>query len=442
MTPAARGGGRSIHWILLSSLVPLFVLVGAASAWIAYSSSSRMVHEYMDEQMRQLATSIASQPDPTPPMPPSLARAHERGSLVAVVIGPGRPASPALPPLPGEPGFHTLQDRGVPWRTYVTPAREVDGLQVSVLQSGAFRNSLAAGHTREVVLPVLVLLVAALLALWGVARRITRQVQEVAAQAARRDEEHLGELPLEQVPREIVPLVAAFNLLLGRLRDAFAIQPRFVQDAAHELRTPIAAIALQVENLQGDMPAGACTESLRHLQAGVRRAQRLVNQLLKLTRREADHPVPLTTVDLRDQASESISSLIALADQRRIDLGLVAPAGALPLPLTCNSDDLRSVLDNLIENALYYTPEGGVVDVRLFTLDGRAGFEVVDTGPGIPPALLERVFDRFVRLPGYGAHGSGLGLSIARGAAQRCGLRIVLGNRSDRTGLVARVEPL
>jgi two-component system, OmpR family, sensor kinase len=101
---------------------------------------------------------------------------------------------------------------------------------------------------------------------------------------------------------------------------------------------------------------------------------------------------------------------------------------------------LRSVLDNLIENALRYTPEGGVVDVRLVAEGGKPAVEVIDTGPGIPPDMLGRVFDRFFRVPGSQARGSGLGLAIAQSAAQRCGLRIELRNRSDRSGLVARVE--
>ena len=146
-------------------------------------------------------------------------------------------------------------------------------------------------------------------------------------------------------------------------------------------------------------------------------------------------------VDLRSQLRESMNTLIALADQRNIDLGVVAsgPATA-PVTLHCAAGDLRSLLDNLIENALRYTPEGGVVDVRLVQDGGRVAFEVVDTGPGIPQEMLPRVFDRFFRVPGNGANGSGLGLSIAQAAAQRCGLAITLRNRQDRSGLIARVE--
>jgi signal transduction histidine kinase len=201
-------------------------------------------------------------------------------------------------------------------------------------------------------------------------------------------------------------------------------------------------VALQLENVRCDMPPGACAQSFAQLEAGVWRAQRLVDQMLKLSRQEAPVAEAASPVDLHAQLHESINALIALADQRNIDLGLVAaPEGSPPATLRCAVGDLRSVLDNLIENALRYTPDGGVVDVRLVSEDGRPAVEVIDTGPGIPPDLLARVFDRFFRVPGSQARGSGLGLAIAQAAAQRCGLRIRLRNRDDRSGLVARVEP-
>jgi two-component system OmpR family sensor kinase len=243
------------------------------------------------------------------------------------------------------------------------------------------------------------------------------------------------------VPQELAPLVKSFNSLLGRLRDAFLTQRRFVQDAAHELRTPIAAIGLQLENLRGDMGCPEARDRYAQLESGVRRAQRLVDQLLRLSRQEAAGADGPGIVDLQAQLRESINTLIALADQRRIDLGLVdAEHAGGPFTLRCAPSDLRSLLDNLIENALRYTPEGGVVDVRLVQDQGRMALEVVDTGPGIPQEMLPRVFDRFFRVPGNGTNGSGLGLAIAQAAAQRCGLALTLRNRQDRSGLIARVE--
>jgi two-component system OmpR family sensor kinase len=178
------------------------------------------------------------------------------------------------------------------------------------------------------------------------------------------------------VPEEVRPLVNSFNSLLRRLGDAFATQRRFVQDAAHELRTPITAIGLQLENLRTDMTCEAAQGRYTQLELGVRRAQRLVDQLLRLSRQEAAGADGPGMVDLQAQLRESINTLITLADQRHIDLGLVAAGAVLAAPptLRCAPGDLRSVLDNLIENALRYTPEGGVVDVRLLQDQGRVAW--------------------------------------------------------------------
>ena len=282
-----------------------------------------------------------------------------------------------------------------------------------------------------------------MLVLWGVARAVSRAVQDIGRQAAQQDEHTIAELPMARVPAELAPLVGSFNSLLTRLREAFATQKRFVQDAAHELRTPITAVALQLENVRRDLPPGACQQSFAQLEAGVSRAQRLVDQLLKLSRQEAASAEAPVAVDLRGLVHESLDALIALADQRGIDLGLAqTPPASVPLVVRCHAADLRSALDNLVENALRYTPPGGVVDVRLLAEDGRLAMEVVDTGPGIPADMLPRVFDRFFRVPGNDVRGNGLGLSIAQAAAQRCGMRIVLRNREDRPGLVARIEML
>ena len=158
---------------------------------------------------------------------------------------------------------------------------------MQVIQSGTFRAHLAAERAGAAIAPVVILLPLAILILWGVSGAMSRAVQDIGRQAAQQDEHTIAELPLERVPQELKPLVASFNSLLTRLRDAFATQRRFVQDAAHELRTPITAVALQLENVRGDMPAGACQQSLGQLEAGVSRAQRLVDQLLKLSRQEA-----------------------------------------------------------------------------------------------------------------------------------------------------------
>jgi len=436
----------SMKRVLLMWLVPLFLTVGATAAALSYWSYCTMVREFMDSQMEQLGQSIALQEEHLLPPSPSAERIHKWGAYVVQVYGAdGRLQATSLPKLAASPqqraGFDDVRVDDALWRVYATDPADHGGRRVQVFQSATFRAHLAAERAGATIAPVLILLPLAILILWGVSGAMSRAVQDIGRQAASQDEHTISEIPLDRVPHELKPMVASFNSLLTRLRDAFATQRRFVQDAAHELRTPITAVALQLENVRCDMPPGACQQSFSQLEAGVSRAQRLVDQLLKLSRQEAPVMEAAGAVDLHAQLHESINALIALADQRKIDLGLVdASDGGPPPTLRCAPGDLRSVLDNLIENALRYTPEGGVVDVRLVTDGARPAIEVIDSGPGIPPDQLGRVFDRFFRVPGSQARGSGLGLSIAQAAAQRCGLRILLRNREDRSGLVARIE--
>lgn len=437
----------SLRRALMLWLVPVFLVVGAGSVLVSYWSYSRMVGQFLDDQMQQLAEALANNEMPHH-APQSAERVHKWGVYVVQTFdarGTLQYSSyPAMRiPLLSGTGFHDAAADDKRWRVYTLPAHRPEGHTVQVVQSTHFRGKLAAERAGAAIAPFLLLLPLSLLVLWGVARTMSRALQDIGRQAAQQDEHNIAELPTKNVPAEIEPLVQSFNSLLRRLRDAFATQRRFVQDAAHELRTPIAAIGLQVENMRNDMNCPAAEQRFAQLELGVRRAQRLVDQLLRLSRQESAGADGPAIVDLRTQLRESMNTLIGLADQRNIDLGLVAPAqGNSPIPLSCAAGDLRSLLDNLIENALRYTPEGGVVDVRLVQEQGRVAVEVVDTGPGIPQDLLPRVFDRFFRVPGNGVNGSGLGLAIAQAAAQRSGLLLTLRNREDRSGLIARIEPV
>ncbi|MBX3589201.1 MAG: sensor histidine kinase [Ramlibacter sp.] len=433
----------SLRGVLMMWLLPVFGLVGTVSAAGAYWTYSNMVTAFMDDQMTLLATSLVSQRTP-PSLPPvSRQQVHEWGTYAVQLFGSGQALeSSSLPELRVDyiqtPGFHDVRAGGEGWRVFVA---DTPGAQhVQVVQSDSFRAHLAAGRALGVISPVILLLLLSWLVLWGVVEMISRAIGDIARQAATQDENTIAELPLTHVPREITPLVMSFNSLLGRLRTAFTTQRRFVQDAAHELRTPIAAIGLQLETLRGDVCCGETQERFKQLEQGVQRAQRLVDQLLRLSRQEATAgDAAQSDVDVTAVLRESVNGLILLAEQKHIDLGLL-PTSVSHVALRCPVADLRSVLDNLIENALRYTPEGGVVDVRLAEEGDRLVIEVIDSGPGIPPELMERVFDRFFRVPGTDVRGNGLGLAIARGAAQRCGMQLSLRNRSDANGLIARVE--
>jgi signal transduction histidine kinase len=436
----------SLRRALLLWLVPLFLLVGFASATFSYFSHGRMVNEFMDTQMEQLGQSLAGHEGELMPPPLSQERVEKWGMYIVQVWDKQgnllRTTWPRLAaPLQPQQGFGDIVADGKTWRVY-TSEPSPTGQRVQVLQCGSFRQHLAAEQAIASAVPVLILLPLAIFVLWSVARAVSVAVQGIGKQAESLDFNTLKDLPLDRVPYEIKPIVVSFNSLLTRLRETYDAKRRFVQDAAHELRTPLTALSLQLENLRSELPGQSCKDSFAQLEGGVQRATRLVDQMLKMTRQEAIGPETHTNVDLHAQVRESIGTLIALADQRNIDLGVAGDSSGPPATLRCPPNDLRSVLDNLIENALRYTPEGGVVDVRVVHEKGRHAIEVVDTGPGIPPELMERVFDRFFRVPGTNARGSGLGLAIAQAAAQRCGMRVVLRNRTDRSGLIARIETI
>jgi len=441
---------RRLWW----SLVGLHLAATALTAGYSYLAYTRLIGTFMDEQMRLVAESYAGS-KPRPLQPLASAQALHAGAFMVqlwsadghTLLASSWPAL-SLPLQPGEPGFRSVDEAGAGearWRVYTAPQDAHPGHpRVQVLQSTAFRQQRATRRALLESFPVAALLPVSLLALWLIVAAASRTLRGVAREIAAQDARSPTEVPVDRVPEEIGPLVAAFNSLLARLRDALSGQRRFVQDAAHELRTPIAAIGLQIENLRALIPPGGeVAERFAQLEAGVVRAQHLTEQLLRLSRHDA--PLAATGAapvsDLAAVLRDSVAQLLPLADRRRIDIGF---EGLVDEPaLRCvmaPASDLRTVFDNLIDNAVRYGPEGGVVDVRLMREHGHPVVEVIDSGPGIAPESLGRVFDRFFRMPGAPAGGSGLGLAIAQAAARSCGLAIELHNRADAPGLVARVR--
>ena len=438
---------RSLRGELVLWLLPLQLLMTGGLAWLFADNYAVTVFHFMDGQMQTLARSnaarsCASLDQPVPQQAPE--EVHQGGEFVVQLWCAqdlsrhvsGLPS--AALPLQAEPGWHELRAGDGHWRVFTAPAGDSE-VRVQVAQSLLFRKLEVGGRTFLASLVGLLLLPASLFVLARVVGRASRRLRESAQQLAQRDEHSTVAADL-RVPSEIEPLVQSFEALLARLREALGAQRRFVQDAAHELRTPLTALNLQLENLRPHM-AGAETE-FAQLQQGMHRAQHLVDQMLSLSRQEAARLAgPGTSLDLRQLLRASIGQAMALADRRGIEVGFVDHVAG-PLLLNAAEGDLRSLFDNLIENALRHTPAGGEVELRLeMGASGARRVDVIDTGPGLPPAMRERVFDRFFRMPDAPAGGSGLGLAIARQAGLRHGLRIeLLGRENGRSGLVARVH--
>lgn len=275
------------------------------------------------------------------------------------------------------------------------------------------------------------------LPLWLLFRLGFAPIKRIGAQISARSAQDLTPLPATRYV-ELAPLVNAVNSLMARLQQRLDREHEFLADAAHELKTPLAVIQLSSEGLdQADMRAR--DEARERLRLGVQRATHTVHQLLALARSGADAlDLSKARHDLVDLVRERIALASGLAVKRRIELELVAPE---ELVLWLNRESLCSLVDNLVDNAIKYSPQGGHVSVALVEADDAIALTVSDQGPGIPAELRERVFERFVRLAAdQDCHGSGLGLTIVERAAAQHGASVVLLDGPGGRGLTVMVS--
>ena len=241
------------------------------------------------------------------------------------------------------------------------------------------------------------------------------------------------------LPDEVRPLVQEINLLFGRLQGAFDAQTAFVANAAHELRSPLTALRLQAQALERSDSGPQRVQAAARLHDGIERAIRLMHQLLLLARHEgqAPHEIQRQNVVLEDLVRVAGGEALPQAREHSIDIG-VLPSDAASVQ--GDPDALRSLLRNLLENAIKYTPQGGRVDVQVRLASGTPVLSVEDSGPGIAPEERERVFERFVRGSAAQGSGSGLGLAIAQTIARAHHASITLGQSASLGGLSVSVR--
>ncbi len=331
-------------------------------------------------------------------------------------------------------GFHTVAGQESPLRVFVLIGTFSDSTVVA--QPTEFRNEIALNNALRTLVPSLLFIPVVIWLIIHIVRSQLVPVNQLATLLDRQDAEHVSPLPEQKIPREVLPFVHAINRLLVRISQLLGQQRRFIADAAHELRSPLTALSLQVHNIKQADSLTLAREHILPLEAGVERARRLTEQLLDMARIQAS-VTERSWVDVEGLARELIEEFVPLATARRIDLGLDV---LTKLSLFANPESLRLVLGNGLENALKYTPEGGEVTIRL-SMDGGDGFiEIIDNGPGIPDSYRKRVFDPFYRMPDTQGNGSGLGLAIAREAALRMGGQITLHDRPDGVGSIFRYQ--
>jgi two-component system OmpR family sensor kinase len=427
--------GYSIRGRLLVWLLGALVVAGLLIGYSAYYRSREDLNDLLDYQLKQLAFSLSRQSVGRAPAPP-LGQLPEPDFITQVWDKDGvlmfysRPNF-AIPMRP-RPGFSNVDWNGQSWRVFT----QLDGLRIiQVAHPLSLRQEMAADLTRRAVLPLAALLPLLALGIWIIVGRALRPLSSISAAVRARTPSALQPLAERDVPEELVPLVGSLNDLLARLNRALEVQRQFVADAAHELRSPLTAVQLQLQLLERADSAEERVLALECLERGVQRSTHLVQQLMTLARQDPQEPEEANApVDLDRLVREVAVDFEPLAQQNGLSLNLDSHA---PLQILSDEDSLRVMLGNLVDNAIRYTPRGGIVTVRARADGADALLEVEDSGPGIAADQRDRVFDRFYRVPRQDAseEGSGLGLAIVKRVVDRHHGRISLDSGRDGTGL-------
>ena len=432
---------NSLRNKLLVWLLGAVALVGVGGAWVSYRNALAEANAFFDYHLRETALLLRDQAygfAPTPGLPqeiPEYDFVVQVWTLDGVRVYLSRPHTvlPGLTTL----GLSTATTPNGRWRVYGVEAR---GRVIQVAQPLNIREQRAAHLALKTVTPFAFLLPAlALLIVWIVGRTV-RPVRRFAGLLRSRKPDALEPLPGEGLPDEIRPVASALNDLLARHRESLERERAFIADAAHELRTPLTALDLQVQGLRATAAGGEHDEAVRRLEAGVARASRLVEQLLALAREERGRDREREPVALPDVVRDVIEEMLPLADQRGVDLGMERTDA---VRVAGDREALRVLVRNLLDNAIRHAPAGSRVDVSVERRGGTppgAVLVVTDAGPGIPPAERERVFDRFYRVPGTAAPGSGIGLALVRSIASHHQAAVRLDDGPGGQGLRVSVD--
>jgi two-component system OmpR family sensor kinase/two-component system sensor histidine kinase QseC len=415
----------SIRSRLLITLLALITGASLLAGWFAYRQALQESATLFDYQLRQMALSLRNQVSLAQQI--DVPTQQEDADFVVQIwdvfgrsiVYVSRPGLPAI----NRPnaGYANFDFNGEPWRVY--GLETVDGV-IQVAQPVRIQQAIARSSAIRVALPVLLLVPILGIAIVLVVQGGLLPLQRVAAEVKQRQVNSLTPVETSSLPDEVAPLVQELNRLLARVDSALTTQRAFIADAAHELRSPLTAVRLQIQLLDRATDEAAAREARTRLGEAVDRAAHMIEQLLTLARSEPRDTVgELKPVPLETPAAEAISDMHALAQSRHIELELRAEPNVW---VRGDQGALRTLVRNLVDNAVRYTPERGKVEVHVASTPNGATLKVFDSGPGIPADDRSRAFDRFYRRAVAPEGGSGLGLAIVKAIADRHNARVTL----------------
>ena len=444
---------RSTRAVLLGGSIAVLLVVLGAAAWIGYDASEDEATELFDARLatsaRVLAALAAARPADAGAAPlvvtlPALLESavhdeagplgHHYETKIAfqVIDAQGRVlmrsgSAREQPYAPLVPGFSTQRD----WRVFTLRSGD---FWVQAAERDDVRGELSGKLALAAVAPLiagipLLLVLIALLLRYGLA-----PLAELARRIERRAPDSLEPVELTRTTAEIAPLVDALNGLLERVRAALARERRFTADAAHELRTPLAALKIHAQNAARASSAEERAASLARMLGGLERSIRLVEQMLALSRAAAAPGASAGEVELRQVVEDALDDALAVLKERSIRVNIVADPPVGDFMVRGDRDKLTCLARNLLDNAARYAPQGSSVRIELAGGGDTTELAVCDQGPGIPPELRGRAFESYYRIPGSDGEGSGLGLAIVREIAVQHDARVAIGEGDGGRG--------
>ena len=419
---------HSIQWKLGVGFTLASALLAAIAGATVFYDTYHETHELQDDLLQQIASYV--------PHSGAWKQAadSENDARIFVYSSKNPPSSSiALFLQQKSEGFYNLTDDDEPFRAYV---HETEAGKILVMQETEYREDLASRSAWASVWPILLFLPLMLLLIVWVVRKNMRPIHRLSQAVSQRTEQDLTPLPTQNIPSEVVGFVSAINLLLDKAGRFMQQQKRFIADASHELRSPMTALSLQVENLQQLPLSDEAKAQVAQIQQGIQRNRHLLEQLLSLARLQNTSGAERHRVDVNAVFRQVIEAVLPLAADK--DIGVVSSSN---VNVMGEEMDFYLLIKTLVDNAVSYTPASSQIDLSVEETENAWLIHVEDNGCGIAAAERERVLEPFYRVLGTRQQGSGLGLSIAQEIVRKYhGSLQLCDSRHFEHGLWVRIE--